>query len=380
MEYDAVVVGGGPIGSKVAGIIAKSGFSVLILEEHREIGRPVQCSGLVSRKVLELSGTGKRSVIRGLKKARIVSSGAELVIESERERVFVINRSVFDREMVRNAIKDGSDVMLGTRVENFSRSGGGVEIAVNSGGNAARIKASLVIGADGLYSVTARSFRLEGPAEILGAFQAHVTDEVDEVRVFPEPENSFFSWQIPLSKGSLIGSAAIGGKKPYEILKNRFRDFERKSIAIYSGGIPVGYSKKTVDNNVMLVGDAASQVKPLSGGGLYPGLVSAEICGEVAVKALRNEDCNKKSLLEYQRKWQSGVGKEIKNGLHLRKIYRSLKRRDLDKILKALNNRKSLSIIGSMGNIDHPSAIAGPLVKSSPKLLVFARYLSGLLV
>ncbi len=380
MEYDAVVVGGGPAGSKVADIIAKSGFSVLIIEEHREIGRPVQCSGLVSEKVLELSGTGKSSVIRGLKRAKILSQNAELTIESEKERVFVIDRSIFDKEMTRNAIKNGSDVILGTRVEGLFRNKDGVEIAANSGGEKIRIKTGLLIGADGLYSVTARSFGLDRPTEILGVFQAHVSEEVNEVRVFPEPENSFFSWQIPLSKGSLIGTAALGEKKAYDIFKNRFGDFEKKSIALYGGGIPLGYSRKTVDDNVMIVGDAASQVKPLSGGGLYPGLVAAEICGKVAVKALENKDYSKKALMEYQRGWQGGVGKEIKNGIYLRKIYRNLKHRDMDRILNALNNEKSLSIIGSMGDIDHPSAIAGSLVKSSPKLLVFARYLSGLLI
>ncbi len=379
MDYDAVIIGGGPAGSRTAGIVAKSGFSALIIEEHREIGKPVQCSGLVSRKVLEISGTGKKSVIRGVKRARMVSPGSELVVESDDERVFVIDRSIFDKEIAKNSIKNGSDILLGTRVERLSRENGRINVEVLSDGEKTEINAKILIGADGLYSVSARSFGLSRPAEILSGFQAHITDDAEEVKIFPEPENSFFSWQIPLDEGSLIGSAGIG-ERPYEALKKRFEGFERRSVTIYGGGIPIGYSKKTVTDNVMIVGDAASQVKPLSGGGLYPGLKSAEICGNVAVKALKNGYYGKKTLMEYQRTWQSTVGKEIKNGLYLRKIYKKLGYEDIGKILRALNNEKTLSIIRKMGDIDHPSSLAGSLVKASPKLLVFARYLSGLLI
>lgn len=378
MDYDAVIIGGGPAGSRTAGIIAKSGFSTLIIEEHREIGRPVQCSGLVSKEVLEISGTSMKSVIMAVKKARILTPNTPLTIESDDERVFVIDRSIFDKEIARNSIKNGSELLLGTKVKRLSRENRRIRVEAVSEGKKIEIYTKMLIGADGFYSVTARSFGLSRPAEILSGFQAHITESAEEVRVFPEPESTFFSWQIPLKEGSLIGTAGTG--RAYEVLKKRFKNFEKSSIAFYAGGIPIGYSKKTVTNNVMIVGDAASQVKPLSGGGLYPGLKSAEISGNVAVKALKNGDFSKKTLMEYQQRWQSTVGKEIKNGLYMRKIYKKLGNEDIEKILSALNNEKSLSIIRNIGDIDHPSSLARSLIKASPKLLVFARYLSGLLI
>ena len=379
MDYDALVIGGGPAGSKVAGIIAESGHSVLMVEEHREIGRPIQCSGLVSAEVLRLSGTGKKSVLKALKEASIILGDSRLHIESEKEMVYVIDRSVFDREMARDAIRKGADIWTGTRARSFSREGRKITAVLNSGGETNRVSASVLIGADGAYSAVARDFGLSRPAEMLGAFQAHIADEAEDVRIWPERSASFFSWQIPLPQGSLIGAASDGKKRAIDILRRRFPGFEKKTVSLYGGAIPIGYANETVADNVIIVGDAASQVKPLSGGGLYPGLYSAGIAGNIASKALDTRNLMAGYLRQYQRSWQSGVGREIKNGLYIRKIYRTMDEKEIKRAIDALNNEKLRNIIGNMGDIDHPSALAGPLVKASPKLLIFARNLLGLL-
>jgi digeranylgeranylglycerophospholipid reductase len=378
-EYDALIVGGGPVGSKVGGAIAENGFSTVIVEEHREIGKPVQCSGLVSKSVLELSGTGKKAIIQPMRRAKIICDDIELSMESPDDRVFLIDRSVFDKEMAKNAIKKGSDMVLGARAEAFRRKNGFVETELNVEGERRKIRSKIIIGADGLYSSVVRQFGLDRPKEILGALQAHITDDVDEIRIFPEPEIAFFTWQIPLPDGSLIGSASPSGNL-VKLLENRFPDFDRRSISLYGGGIPLGYSKKIVEDNVMTVGDAAAQVKPLSGGGLYPGLRAAELVGKVAVRSLEKGDYSREFLYSYQKEWQATVGKEIRNGMYLRKIYSKMDRNEIKKILSALNDKKLISIIEKEGDIDHPSSLARSLVKSSPKLLVFARYLSGLLI
>ncbi len=379
MNYDALVIGGGPAGSKVAGIIAESGHSVLIVEEHREIGRPIQCSGLVSSEVLRLSGTGKKSVLRRLNEASIILGDSRLHIESKKEMVSVIDRSVFDKEMARDAIRKGADIWSGTRAKSFSRKDGKITAVLNSGGEIKSVSADILIGADGAYSAVARNFGLSRPTETLGAFQAYIADEAEEVKIWPERSASFFSWQIPLPRGSLIGSASAGKTRAADILRRRFPGFEKRAVSIYGGVIPIGYASETVADNVLIVGDAASQVKPLSGGGLYPGLYSAEIAGRIASEALDRRELSAGYLRRYQNLWQSGVGREIKNGLYIRKIYGTMDEKEMKKALNALNNEKLRDIIGNLGDIDHPSALAGPLIKASPKLLIFARNLLGLL-
>ncbi len=378
-EYDAVIVGGGPVGGKVAEIISEHGFSTLILEEHREVGRPIQCSGLVSENVLRLSGTGHASVRMPLKRAQIICDDEVLSMESPDERVFLIDRGIFDKEIIRKAVRAGADLWIGTRVQGFERKENWIHTRMRVEGEEKIVRSRLVIGADGLYSITSRSFGLDRPREILGGFQAHISEDADSIRIYPEPEHGFFTWQIPMPSGSLIGTATSGGNAT-SVLRRRFPGFERNSISLYGGGIPLGYSRNIVDDNVMVVGDAASQVKPLSGGGLYPGLYAAELCGKTAVESLERGDHSKRTLSRYQREWHASVGKEIRNGMYLRKIYSTMGCKDIKKILRVLKDRKVLDIIEREGDIDHPSALARSLVKSSPKLLVFARYLSGLLV
>ena len=378
-SYDTVIIGGGPVGSRVAEIIAENGFSTMILEEHREIGKPVQCSGLVSKNVIDLSEIGKKSVIMPLKRAEIIAGETKLSIESNNERVFLIDRSIFDKEMARKALKKGAEIRMGARAESFKRKGGKIEVLGNHEGEKLRVETNLVIGADGLYSITARNFGLDRPKEILGALQFHIAEEVEEIKIFPEPENTFFSWQIPLPEGSLIGTATPHGNAA-KILRKRFGNFEKKSVSMYGGGIPLGYLKNIADDNIMIVGDAAAQVKPLSGGGLYPGLIAANIAGKIAVKSLENGDFSRKTLSAYQKEWVNSVGKEIRNGMLLRKIYSNISEKDVEKVLSALKDKKLIEIIEKEGDIDHPSALARSLIKASPKLLVFSRYLSGLLV
>ena len=380
MQADVLIVGGGPVGAAVAKGLSKNGFSVIIVEEHREIGRPVQCSGLVSPRVLEMAGSSRRVRFKALRNARIFAGGEELFIEAKDVKAVAIDRAMFDKELMADAERAGSDVFLGTRAISFERDGRGIVSNVNSSGENLHIRSKLLIGADGAASLVARTFGMQGAGEILGAFQAHISDEVDEVRIWPNPESAFFTWQIPLEEGSLIGTAGPGKPSALEILRKRFPGFERRSIAHYGGAIPIGYSKKIVGDGVALVGDAAVQVKPLSGGGLYPGLSAAGMLVETATKALEKGDAGEKEITPYQKSWASSVGKEIKNSMYIRRIYMGLSEKDMEKIIRELNNDSSRSVISEIGDIDNPSLLARPLVKSSPKLLIFARHLLGLLI
>ncbi len=377
---DVIVVGGGPAGAMVAEGISRMGFSVLIVEEHREIGRPIQCSGLVSPEVLKMAGSGERVVINPLRRATVFAGDEELTIESNSLRAVAIDRAMFDRELMRKALRSGAEIMLGTRATSFRKEKDGIFVGLRSGGEDVSVKTRLLIGADGASSIVSRSFGMDRPRELLGAFQAHISEEVDDVRIWPDTKSAFFTWQIPLKEGSLIGTAAPGPPSALDILRKKFPDFEKHSITHYGGAIPIGYSKNIVADRVALVGDAASQVKPLSGGGLYPGLNAANMLARWAVEALEKDDLSRQSLLSYQKAWASSVGKEIKNGMYIRKIYGGLSEEDMAKIIHELNNPDSKRIISEIGDIDKPSLLARPLVKSSPKLLVFARHLLGLLI
>jgi len=139
--------------------------------------------------------------------------------------------------------------------------------------------------------------------------------------------------------------------------------FRNSDIRRIMGGIiPIGLIEKSFTDNVMLVGDSAVQLKPLSGGGLYLGLLAGMICSRVALEALERGDFSSSMLSKYHKLWMKSVGKEIKLGLRLRKIFLGLTDTEKSELLKLLDNQRAKSIILSAGNIDHPWRVAYKLM------------------
>ena len=119
----------------------------------------------------------------------------------------------------------------------------------------------------------------------------------------------------------------------------------------------------------MLVGDAAAQVKPTSGGGIYPGLLCAHYCSSVALDALELNDFSSRVLNKYHKLWSKEIGKELSLGMKFRTIFKNFNDEKLDRYIKKLNNKKTIDAINKYGDIDYPSKLAFPLLKTSPSLL-----------
>ena len=126
---------------------------------------------------------------------------------------------------------------------------------------------------------------------------------------------------------------------------------------------------KTHGPGVLLVGDAAAQVKPLSGGGIYTGMRCAEILAEVADVALRRNDLSDASLAEYDRRWMAALGEEFRRALYLRRILTRLSDDDLDAIVSALSGAGLSATIVAFGDIDFPTHVARQLLRQSPSLV-----------
>ncbi len=368
--YDVLVVGGGPVGSKVAERAAKAGFDVKVLEEDRCIGVPVQCAGLVSPRVVEMTKT--RSVIGEFRKAVIhPPNSKELALESPQSRAFVLDRASFDREMAIKAINAGADVELGCRVNSWKD---GV-IGYTQDGIHRTAESRITVGADGPSSILRRISGLPGPNELIPGIQAIVGRGSDGIHIYVGNKLApgFFAWSVPHPAGTIYGLGADDGQA-YGYLRNflKSQGVADKILGLQAGTIPLGVMDRTVEDGLMLVGDAACQVKPLSGGGLYTGLVAADHCADVLIEALETEDTSKGSLEKYDRRWQKDLKREISRGMWMRKIYRGFSDKDLDKLFDSLRDQKILDIIGEKGDIDYPSALAKSVLKTSPKLLKFA--------
>jgi geranylgeranyl reductase family protein len=385
-HHDVIVVGAGPSGGYLAKQLSKSGFDVGLFEEHREVGRPVQCAGLVSHRVFDILGD-KKAVINEIYGASVHSpSGKILTLSQDKPKACVIDRSKFDRMLVAEAVDSGAHLQLGSKVTDAKRKDKGVRISVKKDGKTTEYSSDLIIGCDGVGSKVARSFDFPKPVEMLSGYgiECIIKGEMDssylDIFVGNKIAPGFFAWLIPTDSGARLGLCTardkINTKSYFENLMN-FSQVKKRlgkiKIQHYiSGAIPLGPIKQIVKDNVMLVGDSACQLKPLSGGGIYLGLLAGGYAHDVAKSALESGDLSEKSLKRYPKSFQNDVGKELRRANQLRKIYMELSDEYIEEGFKILNNKKILSFIGKSGDIDYPSGLTKAVLKKAPSLMKFA--------
>lgn len=384
MEVDVAVVGAGPAGLEVAARLAPD-YRVAVIEEHREVGRPIQCSGLVTERVLER--TGYREILARISAVTIhPPSAPPLTVRSSRLKAVVFNRAAFDRYCGERAARAGATLQLSRRFVEARQTERAIELttedAEQQGADRQTIATQLLIGADGICGDVARSCGLPRPPEFLPAIQyevAGVSLPQDTVLVYlgSQVAPGFFAWAVPAGETTRIGlcTGASGVPSALEfqhrlMAREEFRGAQL--LSINAGAIPVGLVPRTYGDRVLLVGDAAGMAKPLSGGGIYTGLVSGACAAQAARQALEARDLSSRMLREYERLWKAELGSELSRAYRLRKVFRALDDRKLDDAIELLRNPSVISYVAEHGDIDYPSLLAAPLLKSAPKLVRFA--------
>lgn len=372
MNYDVVVVGGGPAGAIAAKYAAQNSAKTLLIEEHASIGSPVQCTGLISTAALKECELGEGSFVLNKMRGAFVYApdGEELCVQGKDVKAYVIDRKIFDRALVERSLDAGVDMLLKTRFIGMEKG----KITVISSGGKKEIHADVVIGADGIQGSVARAAGLSRCEKFLSGIQfeaLYAAKDPEFVEIFTGNEIApgFFAWAVPFNGLARIGLAKNPGlpaKHYLEKLLNHSVVASRHGgsrTEFVLGGIPLGPPKKTATDSVMLVGDAAGQVKPTSGGGIYMGAVCARIAGEVAARASRKETC----LDEYEKLWRSAVERELAIGMRIHKSFGKLSDENLNEFISFLNKPKIREIITDYGDMDHPSILLQKLITSGDK-------------
>jgi len=379
MNYDVVVVGGGPAGCAAAGLISKEGYKTLVVEEHQKIGEPVQCAGLVSPRTLEKAAVGEDVVINKIHGAFIHSPGGEVLsVRSQDAYALVIDRPAFDRKLAKAAQNAGADVLTGTRAALGDYLPEKVTVGLTARGKRTTACARLLIGADGSNSLVARRIAAAGSRDLIRMYAAEVElecPETDMVHIFlgKKIAPGWFGWIIPVDrKNARVGVGVSGRERHPRFYFNKMVEsqpglFKGMSRVRGTGGIvPVGRLARIYGERAMLVGDAACQTKPISGGGLYLGLLGAELCAGVAVKALSKGDVSAKCLSEYQSLWEKEMAGEIRAALSYRSVFLTMSDKEMDRLVRFFNHPLWQHIISKYGDIDYPSWLGSRLSFAGP--------------
>ena len=393
-KFDAVVVGGGPCGSFSAFTMAKQGMKVIVCEEHKEIGVPTHCAGHLSLSGLKRLGLHLPSnVVENEFKGAVFHSprGKKFSVRFNSPVTCIVNRERFDKHLSSLAMKAGAQYLFGSRAESFViDSGFATGVAIRREGTKETLASSLVIDAEGCSSILLKKAGLQtlDCSMIVNAVQAEV-DRVDdvntntvEVYLGREYASGFFAWIIPKRNMSANVGLATNMGNPQERLHRFMQKHPVASKKLSKSKItrlsfhPIsleGAIPKTYSNGLLIVGDAASQVKPTTGGGVIFGLICSRIAGEVAYEALQNHDFSETFLSHYQSRWKERIGFNLAAMRQIRKLLNRLSDDKIDRIIDLCARLGIDAVLEEVGDLDFQGASLIRMIRR-PSTLVITLY------
>jgi digeranylgeranylglycerophospholipid reductase len=338
--HDAIVIGAGPVGSHIAGELARRGRKVVVLEQHAKIGKRGCCTGIVGRECVEKFPAARQAVAREAKGARFYSpSGASFTLQKGSAQAYILDRQAFDEAMVAKARTQGVEYVLGARVREIATDGDMARIKAESHGHTSHYRGKVVVLASGFHSGLPEKLGLGKTGDFVMGAQVEVETAADQVEVYVGRRLApgFFAWLVPTHPGRAL-AGLLARRNTGEHLETFLRQLaeQNKISPLHAparfGGIPLKPLRHTSGNRVIVVGDAAGQVKPTTGGGIYYGLLCADIAADVLDRAIAADECSARALLEYDRRWKKLLARELRIGRLARRAFQRLSDRRMESL------------------------------------------------
>jgi digeranylgeranylglycerophospholipid reductase len=349
--YDVVVVGGGPAGSMAAIQVSKSGYSVCILEKDRDIGVPVRCGEAIGYSGLNQFYKPKSSWIAAeLNGIDLISpNGIDVNVDFKSETGYILNRKVFDYDLSRIAVENGSEVYTKSYVKDLIiKDGYVVGVIVNNLNKTLKVKAKLVIGADGIGSRIGRLAGIKTKVRMkdmesciqYSVSNIHINQQKMKMYIGSKYAPGGYLWIFP--KGDGLANIGLGISGKYSKNKSAKKYLDEFIIKNYPDvsiltsvcvGVPCPKPMiNPINNGVMLVGDAAHQINPMTGGGIASGMSGGKIGGEIAIEALEANDFSKSFLKKYPKNIFKRFGNNHNRFYRIKEAVNQLNDNDLNYI------------------------------------------------
>ena len=394
MKYDAVIVGSGPAGSVTARFAAESGAKVLMIERRSEVGVPVLCGEGISKiiddfKVLE----GRRWIANNMDGARIFSpDGTMVTLAAEmagNETGYVLYRDIFDQELARGAVRAGADLMLNTRAVDLIIENGKIKgVKAKHFDEEIEIQADIVVGADGVESKVGRWAGMKTalkPKDLETCAQYTLTG-IDIDRAYcdfylgKKIAPGGYVWVFP--KGADTANVGIGilaslstpglATKLLDKFISSHPELKKgEPVRFLAGAVSVCEPYEAVRDNLLLIGDAARQVDPITGGGLMASVEAGKIAGETIGKAVDLQKFDKDMLSTYEKAVDAAFYKKMKRNYMVKEIMLGFEDKTLNMLADSLKNVKfdEISTLGLVKALvsKHPSLLVKlrPLMKAA---------------
>lgn len=384
MKYDVIVIGSGPAGSVTARYTAESGAKVLIIERRPEIGVPVLCAEGISKNVDEYGLlTGTKWKAASMDGARIFSPDRTMVkLAAElagAETGYVLNREFFDKELAKGAIQKGATIMMNTRVvdllKNKNKITGVKALQFNE---EIEIEADIIVAADGVESKIGRMAGIDTtlkPKDLETCAQytlSNITVEEGYCDFYlgKKIAPGGYVWIFPKGKDTAnIGIGILASKSTPKLAWNLLDNFiqnhpdlkKGQPLRFLAGAVPVAEPIPATYDNLLLVGDAARQVDPITGGGLMASIEAGKSAGETIGIAIKKQQFDQKTLAPYEKNLQESLYKKLKRNYVVKEILLDLDDKTLNMLADSLKDYKfdelsTYSLVKALV-IKHPSLL-----------------------
>ncbi|MDD5331352.1 MAG: NAD(P)/FAD-dependent oxidoreductase [Candidatus Nanoarchaeia archaeon] len=340
------IIGAGPAGTYSGYNLAKQ-YDVKIYEEDKKIGEPVQCTGIITNN-LPKDIYCEDYVLNKIPEAEIIAPNGKSIFIKLRNKNLVLDRVRFDNFFADKARERGAKIILNKKLLRLR----GNELIFKD----LRIKDDFIIGADGPYSRVARDSGLFNKRKFIAAKQARLKGNFNEDLVKFYLGIGSFSWVVPENKK--IARIGVASNKDLNIEFKKLLILENGKVLDNQGGIIPFYDPliKISKNNIFLVGDAATQVKATTFGGIIPGLIAAKEFS--------------KGFKNYEFRVNQKLKKELMLNLVMRKKLDRFNDKKYNELVELFSQEKLRTIIGDYDR-DFPSKFVLKLLVREPRLFKF---------
>jgi digeranylgeranylglycerophospholipid reductase len=357
--YDIIVIGAGPCGSHIAWSLSQLGYRVVVVEKNARPGDNICCTGILSQECLKAFALDDNLVLRRVSSAKFLSpSGKCLRFYREAPVVAVVDRPRLNARLARKAEAAGVHYLFGAVATDILPGPDAVKVKIDSQRQETVLKAEAAIIATGFGSPLPGKLSLGQIKQFVLGAQAEVDiNGVDEIEIYFDQNLApgGFAWLVPTKNGKGLAGLVTRRQADFH-LKNLLSDLSHQGkiasgeVRRSYGLIPLRPLAKTYANRVLVVGEAAGQVKPTSGGGIYYGLLCADIATEVLHQAFLAGNFSAATLSIYQKKWRARLNRELTIAYWARTLLARLGNKRMDYLFRVASKRRVPELMATTTN------------------------------
>lgn len=339
--YNTIIVGAGPVGSYLAEKLAQLGYKVLVLDKKMAAGQDVCCTGIIGKECLDLLSIDNGLIMRQADSAKfLASSGKSLRLQRDDEVAYVVDRPALDLALATRAQAAGADYLFSAQVMDIQIEPDCLRLVVDCCGQGKAFEAMTSVVATGFGSPLPANLGLGKINDFIIGAQAEVSvNGLDEVEVYFDQTLApgGFAWLVPVRNSRGLAGLMVNKQPEWHLskllstLKAQGKVVSTEAVPGY-GLIPIRSLPRTYADRILVVGEAAGQVKATTGGGIYYGLLCADIAADCLHQAFLVNDFSASKLACYQKQWRTMLGKELQTGYWARRLYQKLGNRQIERL------------------------------------------------